>query len=165
LFALARGLAAQTLEVSPARVMADEPAAIRASGLEPNEHVVIRASLTDGAGARWAAQAEFVAGAGGAVDASQQAPVAGSYKEVSAMGLVWSMLPVSKSVQTYTARIPQAGAPMKRRMSLGFPWGGRPRPRLAPRPACRSREIDSSRRERVQGNPRRPGGLPHGFCQ
>ena len=96
-------LAAQTLEVSPARAMADQPAAIRASGLEPGEHVAIRAELTDGAGARWAAQAEFVAGAGGAVDASQQPPVAGSYKEVSAMGLVWSMMPVSKSVQTYTA--------------------------------------------------------------
>ena len=103
LFALVCGLAAQTLEVSPTRVMADEAAAIRAGGLEPNEHVVIRASLTDGAGARWAAQAEFVAGAGGAVDASQQAPVTGSYKEVSAMGLIWSMMPVSKSVQTYTA--------------------------------------------------------------
>src|ERR1035441_8157735 len=103
LFALVCGLAAQTLEVSPARVMADEAVATRAGGLEANEHVVIRASLTDGAGARWAAQAEFVAGAGGAVDASQQAPVAGSYKEVSAMGLIWSMMPVSKSVQTYTA--------------------------------------------------------------
>src|ERR1035441_633091 len=103
LFALVCGLAAQTLEVSPARVMADEAVAIRAGGLEANEHVVIRASLTDGAGARWAAQAEFVAGAGGAVDASQQAPVTGSYKEVSAMGLIWSMMPVSKSVQTYTA--------------------------------------------------------------
>jgi dienelactone hydrolase len=103
LFTFVYGLSAQTLEVSPARVMADEAAAIRASGLEPNEHVVIRASLTDGAGARWAAQAEFVAGAGGTVDASQQAPVTGSYKEVSAMGLIWSMLPVSKSVQTYTA--------------------------------------------------------------
>jgi dienelactone hydrolase len=103
LFALTCGLAGQTLEVSPARVMADESAAIRASGLEPNEHVVIRASLTDGAGARWEAQAEFVAGAAGTVDASQQAPVAGSYKELSAMGLVWSMMPVSKSVQAYTA--------------------------------------------------------------
>src|ERR1035438_8416827 len=103
LFTFVYGLAAQTLEVLPSRVMADESAAIRAAGLEPNEHVVIRAELTDGAGARWAAQAEFVAGASGAVDASRQAPVTGSYKEVSAMGLIWSMLPVSKSVQVYTA--------------------------------------------------------------
>src|ERR1035441_8590511 len=100
LFTFVYGLAAQTLEVLPARVMADEPAAIRAGGLEPNEHVVIRAELTDGAGARWASQAEFVAGAGGAVDASQQPPVAGSYKEVSAMGLVWSMLPVRSEEHT-----------------------------------------------------------------
>jgi hypothetical protein len=32
-------------------------------------------------------------------------------------------------------------------------WGGRPRPRPAPWPA--------SSAERVQGDPRRPGGLPH----
>src|ERR1039458_5792425 len=97
LFAFVYGLAAQTLEVSPARVMADESAAIRASGLEPNERVVVSASLTEDAGARWAAQAEFVAGAGGTVDASQQAPVAGSYKEESAMGLIWSMQPEKQS--------------------------------------------------------------------
>ena len=103
LFTFVYSPAAQTLEVSPARVLADEATVIRAGGLEPNEHVVIRAELTDGAGARWAAQAEFVAGSGGAVDASQQPPVSGSYKEVSPMGLIWSMLPVLKSVQNYTA--------------------------------------------------------------
>ena len=42
-------------------------------------------------------------------------------------------------------------------------WGRRPRLQPAPWPACRSREIESSKRERVQGDPRRPGGLPHAF--
>jgi dienelactone hydrolase len=81
----------------------DEAAAIRASGLEPNERIAIRAELTDGGGQAWASQADFVADAQGAVDASKQAPLAGSYKEVSAMGLIWSMMPVKKTVNAYLA--------------------------------------------------------------
>jgi dienelactone hydrolase len=100
---VACGALAQTLEVVPARVMADESTGIRATGLQPDERIAIRAELTDGAGQRWTSQAEFVASPQGAVDASQQAPAAGSYKEVSAMGLVWSMLPVEKKVSAYAA--------------------------------------------------------------
>jgi dienelactone hydrolase len=91
----------QTLEVSPARIMADESVAIRARGLEPGERVTIRGSLTDGAGQVWTSRAEFVADAHGVVDASVQAPAAGSYKEVSPMGLIWSMLPSAKHVSAY----------------------------------------------------------------
>jgi dienelactone hydrolase len=91
----------QTLEVSPARIMADESVAIRARGLEPGERVTIRGSLTDGAGQVWTSRAEFVADAQGVVDASVQAPAAGSYKEVSPMGLIWSMLPSAKHVSAY----------------------------------------------------------------
>jgi dienelactone hydrolase len=94
--------AAQSLAVIPPRAMDDEAVAIRATGLTPNERVTIRAELTDGAGQPWASQAEFVADAQGGVDASQQAPVAGSYKEASAMGLIWSMMPVAKGVGAYT---------------------------------------------------------------
>jgi dienelactone hydrolase len=96
-------IAAQTLEVVPSRVLSDEAAAIRANGLEPGEKITIRSELTDGAGSQWAAQAEFVANAQGGVDASQQAPVAGSYKQISAMGLVWAMMPVTKKVNSYVA--------------------------------------------------------------
>ena len=96
-------VAAQTLQVVPARVMADETAAIRAGGLEPNERVTMRADLTDGGGQHWASQADFLADAQGTVDTSRQTPVAGSYKEVSAMGLVWSMMPVGKKVGAYMA--------------------------------------------------------------
>ena len=94
-------LSAQTLEVVPDHVLADESAAIRAKGLDPQERVNIRAELVDGAGHHWAAQAEFVADAQGNIDVSRQAPVAGSYKEVSAMGLIWSMMPVEKDVAAY----------------------------------------------------------------
>jgi dienelactone hydrolase len=100
---LAAVVTAQSLEVLPVRLMADEAAAIRATGLDPGERVTIRAQLTDGAGQNWASQADFVADAQGAVDATRQAPVAGSYKEVSAMGLVWSMMPASKNVSSYMA--------------------------------------------------------------
>ncbi len=69
---LSGSVLAQTLEVVPARVMTDEAVAIRAAGLAPNERVDIRSELTDGAGATWTAQAEFLADAQGEVDASKQ---------------------------------------------------------------------------------------------
>lgn len=94
-------LYAQTLEVIPDRLLMDEPAAIRAHGLQPNERVLIGAELSDGAGVRWTSQAEFISDADGTVDASKQAPTAGSYKEASAMGLIWSMMPAEKKVTRY----------------------------------------------------------------
>jgi dienelactone hydrolase len=96
-------LFAQTLEVTPGRVLLDETAAIRANGLQPNERVTIRSELTDGAGERWTAQADFVADGQGTVDVSRQAPVAGSYKDASPMGLIWYMMPAGKHVAAYQA--------------------------------------------------------------
>ena len=41
-------------------------------------------------------------------------------------------------------------------------WGGRPRPQPAPWPAFRPREgFDPTTGQRVQGDPRGPGGPPH----
>ena len=100
LFLLAASLGAQTLEVTP-RVAMDDPAMIRATGLTPGERVTIHAELVDGGGQRWTSQAEFVAGAAGDVDTAKQAPVSGSYKEISPMGLVWSMMPAAKNVPAY----------------------------------------------------------------
>jgi len=79
----------------------DEPAVIHARGLEPSEHISIQAELVDGANEPWSSQAEFIADAQGAVDTSQQAPAKGSYNEVSAMGLIWSMKPAAKHVPAY----------------------------------------------------------------
>jgi dienelactone hydrolase len=92
---------AQTLEAIPNQVMVDESAAIRATGLQPNQRVSIQAELVDGESHAWASQAEFLADAQGTVDTSTQAPVSGSYNEVSAMGLVWSMKPAEKHVSAY----------------------------------------------------------------
>jgi dienelactone hydrolase len=95
------GLHAQTLEAVPNRVMTDQAASIRAAGLQPNERVAIHAELIDGADAHWASQAEFVADSQGSIDTSAQAAVSGSYKETSAMGLIWSMLPASRNTARY----------------------------------------------------------------
>jgi dienelactone hydrolase len=107
--AMCRVAAAQTLEVAPQRVLVDEAAVIRASGLQPDERVTIRAELVDGADDSWESEADFVADAQGMIDVSNQAPVAGSYKEISAMGLVWSMRPKDKSAKIY--RPPKEFAP------------------------------------------------------
>jgi dienelactone hydrolase len=93
-------LRAQTLEITPNHALSDETVAIRAAGLPPNAHVTIRASLVDGAYQRWSSEAEFSADAQGTVDVSRQAPAKGSYDEVSAMGLIWSMKP-EKHVARY----------------------------------------------------------------
>lgn len=92
---------AQTLEVIPNRALADEQVAIRATGLQPGEHVAIRAKLTDGADHPWASEAQFAADAEGVVDTSKQAPEKGSYKDISSMGLVWSMMPAAQQVGAY----------------------------------------------------------------
>jgi dienelactone hydrolase len=91
----------QTLNVFPSRALVDETAVIRAEGLQPNERVLIRGELVDGANEQWSSQAEFIADAGGVIDTSKQAPVKGAYNEVSAMGLVWSMKPNAKQVASY----------------------------------------------------------------
>jgi dienelactone hydrolase len=92
---------AQTFEVTPKRVMIDESASIRATGLQPNQRVTIRAELVDGADERWTSEAEFVADGQGRIDTSRHPALAGSYKGVSASGLIWSMMPSSKKASRY----------------------------------------------------------------
>ena len=94
-------LCGQTLTVEPSRALADREVVIRASGLDAGERVAIRSELLDANGHHWTAEADFTADSAGAVDVSRQAPVAGAYKEVSAMGLVWSMMPQEHSAQLY----------------------------------------------------------------
>ncbi|MFZ0639411.1 MAG: acyl-CoA thioester hydrolase/BAAT C-terminal domain-containing protein [Candidatus Acidiferrales bacterium] len=92
---------AQTLQVIPNRALLDEAAVIRATGLQPGERVTIQARLIDGVGHPWASSAQFVADAQGTIDTSKQAPEKGPYKEVSSMGLVWSMMPAASGVRIY----------------------------------------------------------------
>ena len=94
----AGALPAQSLDVKPDHVLVDEQAIIRVTGLQPHEHAILRAALVDGAGSPWESQAEFIADDAGTVDTSKQAPAKGSYRIVSAMGLVWSMTPAARDV-------------------------------------------------------------------
>ena len=96
-----KAASAQTLEVTPAHVIVDEVASIRVAGLRPHERITLQADLTDGASRPWASQAEFIADDSGIVDTAKQAPVKGSYRPISAMGLVWSMMPAAKDIQSY----------------------------------------------------------------
>ena len=107
---------AQKLEVTPPLVRTDETVTIRATGLAAAEHIVIRAELVDGAGENWKAEAGFLADKEGVVDLSQQAPESGSYRTVSAMGLIWAMLPLSQDAHVY--RWPNDFTPQKIHFSV-----------------------------------------------
>jgi len=62
------------------------------------------------------------------------------------MGSQMSLMPHSLQMQSY----------------LHILWGGPPGPQPAPRPACRRPDpVDFVGQERVQGDPRGPGGPPH----
>jgi len=96
-----RVASAQTFQVAPDYAMVDETVVVRAGGLRPAENVAIRATLVDGAGKHWASPARFHADAQGAIATSKQAPLGGSYKEVSSTGLIWSMKPKEKHMLAY----------------------------------------------------------------
>ena len=69
----------------------DEEVCIRASGLLPQQQILIRAKTQDDLGRRWTSQAAFRADASGTVDLATQSPISGSYRHISPMGLFWSM--------------------------------------------------------------------------
>lgn len=95
------GVNAQSIEVNPTRGLVDETPTIRVTGCSPNEKVRIDAELIDGADVRWVSKSEFVADTQGNIDTSKQAPFAGSYKDVSAAGPVWSMKPSGSKAGRY----------------------------------------------------------------
>jgi dienelactone hydrolase len=107
---------AQTLTITPNRALSDRIVVIHASGLQPGERVTLQADLADGDGQRWQSEAEFAADAQGEIDVSAQAPISGSYREISAMGPVWSMKPTEKGVSAY--RSPAKFGPQQIRFQL-----------------------------------------------
>lgn len=82
-----------TLTVTPADALIDVPRRIAAGGLAPGEEVIVATETRRGRGLPWQAAARFRADAQGVVDLARDAPVAGSYAGVAAMGLVWSQAP------------------------------------------------------------------------
>lgn len=77
------------LHVSPDRPRLDEVPEIRATGLDPEERVTLRASTQWGA-ATYEATATFAADGDGVVDPAETAPVAGHYDGIDAAGLLWA---------------------------------------------------------------------------
>lgn len=92
---------AQKIVITPNPAMTDETAEIRVTEVPAAAHVTIRAELVDGGGQAWASEAEFIADAQGTIEVAKQAPVKGSYRTSSAMGLIWSMRPITKDVHQY----------------------------------------------------------------
>ncbi|HST20737.1 MAG TPA: acyl-CoA thioester hydrolase/BAAT C-terminal domain-containing protein [Blastocatellia bacterium] len=92
------------IHVSPETALIDEPVRIHLTGLAADESVTVRATTTDSTGRNWRSHAEFKANKDGAVDLSKQAPVAGTYSGVDAMGLFWSMDLIAGSQQAPAAQ-------------------------------------------------------------
>ncbi len=83
------------LSITPEDALIDVPRRIAVEGLAPGEQIEIASMTLRGAGVPWRAAARFVADAQGTVDLQRDAPIAGSYDGVSAMGLVWSQVPAT----------------------------------------------------------------------
>ena len=94
---------AQKIEITPATVLLDQTPSIRVTGLAPGASVTLEADLADGAAHIWTSSADFTADPQGVVDLAQQAPSAGSYRTLSATGLIWSMRPLSADTHLYQA--------------------------------------------------------------
>ncbi len=80
-----------TLHVDPPHAMVDVPRRITATGFAPGQPVELTADLTQNDGTRWRSHATFIADANGSLDLAQDAPIAGDWKGVEPMALVWAM--------------------------------------------------------------------------
>ncbi|HEX9328149.1 MAG TPA: acyl-CoA thioester hydrolase/BAAT C-terminal domain-containing protein [Reyranella sp.] len=69
--------------------LADRDVQIEFAGFSPGEPVTVTATQVFRL-SRWQAKATFRADAGGRISIARQAPVSGTYADVSAMGLFWS---------------------------------------------------------------------------
>lgn len=81
------------LHITPADGLLDEPRQIVLEGLAAGARVTLTSQTVRGNGLLWRSSATFIANAQGRVDLTQDAPVAGDYAGVSAMGLLWSQRP------------------------------------------------------------------------
>ncbi len=77
----------------PATALIDERVEIGLTGVRPHGAVTIRAQMRDDDNRSWRSHATFRADAQGGVAVAAQAPLAGTYTDVDAMGLFWSMGP------------------------------------------------------------------------
>jgi len=89
--------------------LSDEPIAMTISRLRPGEVITLVATTTDRAGDEWRSSAEFSADKRGVVDVATAEPsnAARNYRAPAAMGLFWSLAPLSGRLRPYVA--PAAG--------------------------------------------------------
>ena len=74
--------------------------------ITPGQQVTVRAQMQDDTGRHWQSHAIFVADERGEVDVATQRPLAGTYADIDAMGLFWSMrLDPSEQEDTGFAKI------------------------------------------------------------
>jgi dienelactone hydrolase len=89
--------AAIHLDVSPQHPSLDTELHIRINGMNQGGQLTLHAGMRDPRGREWRSQATFAAAEDGTVDLRRDAPRSGSYEDVDAMGLIWSMCPVEES--------------------------------------------------------------------
>lgn len=92
LIAAAPAPVSQLIVTAPTDLSAPAPEPIRIAGLQPGERATLIASRR-GSKDTFSSSATFVADRQGRVDTARQAPVAGSYSGVDALGLYWSVTP------------------------------------------------------------------------
>lgn len=83
-------MAVSRFNVDVADDVIDAKRSIELTGLKPDETVHIRSETRRADGSIWQAKAVFAARVDGKVRLTEDAPVSGSYGDVSPMGLVWS---------------------------------------------------------------------------
>jgi esterase/lipase len=81
----------------PLRALVDEPVAIRLSGLQAGQQVMLRARSRDYREKDWTSAALFAADSNGEINVAAQQPIAGSYHTADTAGLFWSMRPVGRT--------------------------------------------------------------------
>ena len=82
------------ITITPHDDLIDVPRRIVVSGAPAGTLLTLRTHTARGGGAVWTSKAVFRADAEGTIDLSRDAPVAGDYRDVSPMGLIWSQAPV-----------------------------------------------------------------------
>jgi dienelactone hydrolase len=112
----------------PDACLVDEALPIRVCGVQGGDRVRVRLSSAGAPGSIWLSEATFVARAA-EVDLSRDAPVAGSYEGVDAMGLFWSraaapladaQVATDRMTVTLSAAIEGAGGSAPRRVRRSF---------------------------------------------
>lgn len=91
------------VSVTPSDDMIDVARTILLTGAMPGQQIRLSSVSYRAGKSIWEANADFIADAAGAVDLTRDAPLAGSYRDVSPMGLIWSQTEVSPAAFEFSA--------------------------------------------------------------